>query len=233
MRLLFNLLGDFYLFTTSSLFVFIPIAALIFPLRSFSYRFMHLWNRMLLHSFGIELDISGIENVEKMKGVLFVANHSSYLDIPVLFASLPCQFGFVAKISLLWLLPVSLWVYATGGLFFERRRTKREFSRMMTLIRLIKAGRNFLLFPEGTRTRTGKPGRFSPATFKIATLSGATVYPVCIDGSFALLPPGSFFVRQGVINVTIGEEICAADSAMLLEKTSRWFASFQKDKLPR
>ena len=233
MRVLFNLLGDLYLFTTTSLFVFIPIAALIFPLRSFSSRFMHLWSQVLLRSFGIKLDVSGVENLEKTKGVLFVANHSSYLDVPVLFASLPCQFGFVAKISLLWFLPISLWVYATGGLFFERRRTKGEFSRMMKLIRFVKAGRNFLLFPEGTRTRTGKLGRFSPAAFKIATLSGATVYPIYIKGSFALLPPGSFFVRQGVVNVTIGDEICATGSLVLLEKTSRWFASFQKDELPR
>jgi 1-acyl-sn-glycerol-3-phosphate acyltransferase len=139
-----------------------------------------------------------------------MANHSSLIDTPALFACLPYQFKIMAKKELFYV-PFMGWHLWTSGNFpIERGDAQRTARSVRAIIEGIKAGKSLAAFPEGSRTPDGRLQEFKPGTFKIAVRAGVPIVPVTIRGTYALLPKTTLAPRPGRVDVFIGRPIPTA-----------------------
>src|SRR5689334_22042528 len=117
------------------------------------------WSRCILVTTGVHVDVSGLEQLDPRGTYVFVANHQSIYDIPILFWSLPHQLRIIAKESL-GSFPVIGWhLRRTGHMLVDRSRPDRK-KIFGWASQLTNNGLSLILFPEGTRSRDGRLGKF-------------------------------------------------------------------------
>lgn len=156
------------------------------------------WSHPLLKIGGVEVDLRGAENVAKKKqGCLILFNHSSYFDIPVLYAYFPRSFRFGAKIELFKIPVFGLAMRLCGVLPIDRRNRNKVMKIYDEAIARINNGECFALAPEGTRQMQPQLGPFKRGPFEFAINAGMDVIPVVLAGAYAVLPRSSIWVNQG------------------------------------
>src|SRR5262249_40438036 len=138
-------------------------------------RFAHwcarTWSRLILVTTGVHVEISGLERLQPDRAYVFVANHQSIYDIPIVFWSIPYQIRIMAKESL-GRVPFLGWhLRRTGHMLVDRMRPDRAaiFGRAS---KLIGQGLSLIVFPEGTRSRDGRVGPFKGGSFYVALEAG-------------------------------------------------------------
>jgi len=169
------------------------------------------WCRLIAWTIGARIRVHGTENVRADGSYVYMANHSSLIDTPAMFAYLPYQFKIMAKKELFYI-PFMGWHLWTSGNFPVDRSDGRKTARSLrAVIEGIRAGKSLVVFPEGTRTPDGKLQDFKPGAFKIALRAGVPIVPVTIRGTFKLLPKTTLAPRPGRVEVIIGEPIATSD----------------------
>jgi 1-acyl-sn-glycerol-3-phosphate acyltransferase len=165
-----------------------------------------IWTPVVLLIFGTRIKVKGIENLDKKAHYVIMANHSSFIDIPVLFRSLPIQQYYVAKKELRKVPVLGWYVMASGMIFIDRSNRVKSIESLNKAAVLINNGRHVVIFPEGTATRTGEIGEFKKGGFHLAMNSKATILPIRIKGTGAIWPRGRMFnLRSGNVEVIIGK----------------------------
>jgi len=172
-----------------------------------------LWAPGLLAGAGARLEVEGLERLDAVGPCLVVANHSSWIDVPVLFRALPRPLAFLAKSELGRVPFLGAYIRAMGMVLVDRSRRRAATAAVDATAELLAAGRTVVSFPEGTRSRDGRLGRFHGGAFGAALASGVPVVPVAVAGAADVLPVGGFRVRPGRITVRIGAPIDAAEAA--------------------
>lgn len=140
------------------------------------------WARRTIQSTGSKVEVIGLENIPS-SNVLLVGNHQSLLDIPLLLGYLPMPKGFIAKVEMLKAPIVRGWMKAIGCLFLDRDNLRQSMNVILKGIEKLKAGETLVIFPEGTRTKTGEVGEFKKGSLQLAVKSGVMVVPLTIDGT--------------------------------------------------
>lgn len=166
-----------------------------------------LWGRILLAVSFIRVRVDGLEKLDPDANYVFVSNHSSYMDIPALLASLPYQFRFFAKKGL-YKIPFLGWhLHRAGHLMVDRSNARNSLKSMSAGARIVaERGVSVLLFPEGGRTKVGLRD-FKEGAAYIAIKAGVPVVPVAIVGMRELLPMGSIHLRSGRALLRVGAPI--------------------------
>lgn len=186
------------------------------------------WSRYLLKFCGVTVTVSGRERIPDPSGIIYVANHASMLDICVCYAYLPGQVRFVGKRELTFV-PFFGWFWKLSGNIPIDRRSPKRFQRSLDFAyRTIERGKCIILFPEGTRTRSGQMQDFKRGPFSLAARSKATVVPVTINGSYSILRPGSVRIRPGSISVVIHEPVLPSDAWNGKDKEREMMTSVQE-----
>jgi len=184
------------------------------------------WNRAMIWATMSRVSVYGRENLPGGAIVLF-ANHSSYLDISIITGFVVKNASYMARRSLLKLFPVGLWVLAGDGVLVERKGSRKELEAVLKIVKRLKNGRSFVIFPEGTRTRTGELGEIKPGALKIPEKAGVPLVPVRIEGTRQILARGAKWFGTGDVNVYIGEPIfpdeIRNDRQKVLEKLKKSF----------
>jgi 1-acyl-sn-glycerol-3-phosphate acyltransferase len=165
------------------------------------------WAPGLLRGAGVRLQVEGLERIDWTQPHVFVANHQSIIDVCALFRALPVPLRFVLKQELAGVPFVGWYARAMGMIFVERGSARSASRRLRAAVRQVHAGASLCAFPEGTRSRDGRVGPFKGGAFRVAIEAGATVVPVAIHGSGAVLPAAGFRVRPGTIVLRIGEPL--------------------------
>ena len=156
-----------------------------------------LWSKIFLFLFGTRLHVTGLENIKKKENYVFVANHSSYADIPIILAGIPHDIRLILRKSLTQI-PIWGWVLLVSPMIIiDRANAARAKKTLSNAVDKIKAGASVLLFPEGTRSADGKPHEFKRGAFHIASESEAYVIPVAVIGAFEMLPRTSKLPKWG------------------------------------
>ena len=156
---------------------------------------------------GIKTVVRGREHLTPGRAVVFCANHQSNVDPPVLFQVLHPRLHILFKAELSKL-PLLGRVFILGE-FVPVERANRE-AAMASVARgaqSLRAGNSFLIFPEGTRSRTRQLLPFKKGGFIMALQAGAPIVPVAIDGGQAAMHKGSKLVWPTTVTVTIGPPI--------------------------
>ncbi|MCJ7524812.1 MAG: 1-acyl-sn-glycerol-3-phosphate acyltransferase [Candidatus Aminicenantes bacterium] len=196
----------------------------------FLYWCSRTWARQLIFIAGGRVEISGLENLPASGGVLFVSNHQGAFDIPLLLGYVPGLKGFVSKKENSRLPIVSIWMKLLHCIILDRRDLRQSARAIGRGIRDLQAGRSLVIFPEGTRSKSGVMNRLKEGSFKLATRSGAAIVPLTIDGSYRLLEGNNGRIRPGKVRLHIHppirlQELSAADKNTLTETVRNIIAS--------
>lgn len=165
------------------------------------------WSRVLLWAAGVEVRVEGGENL-RPGGKVLACNHRSIFDILALLAATEVTVRFVAKEELTRIPFFSGAMRAADHLFIDRGSPRSAIPSMRRFGRKMREeGLSVVVFPEGTRSRDERLGRFKSAPFLLAIEAGAPVVPVAIAGSARVLGKGKAWVRPGRITVRAGREV--------------------------
>jgi 1-acyl-sn-glycerol-3-phosphate acyltransferase len=185
------------------------------PRGSLSLASFRWWARLLLKSSGVRVEVhyapelaAGIARGERY---VFLSNHQSLFDIPVLLATVPGPLRMVAKRSL-FRIPIFGWSLAAGGFIpvdrADRSTAKETFAAAQARVR---EGASLLLFPEGTRSRTDTLLPFQRGGFLLALKSGLPIVPIGISGTRRIRPRGSLVIHPGPATIRYAPPIDPAN----------------------
>jgi 1-acyl-sn-glycerol-3-phosphate acyltransferase len=164
------------------------------------------WSWLILKTTGIRVVVEGLERIEPDRTYVFVSNHQSIYDIPVLFASLPYQLRIIAKSSL-GNFPFLGWhLRRTGHMLVDRRNPDRV-AVFRWASRLTSNGLSLIVFPEGTRSRDGRVGRFKGGSFHVALQAELPIVPLSVVGSRHVMLKGRLAVYPGRVRLVIHDPI--------------------------
>jgi 1-acyl-sn-glycerol-3-phosphate acyltransferase len=203
-------------------------------LKSVRQKFLYLttrtWARLLLAIAGARVEVSGLENLPAGGGVLFVANHQGAFDIPLLLGHVPGLKGFVAKKEILRLPIVGIWIKLLRCVILDRRDLRQSARAIARGVNDLRSGRSLIVFPEGTRSKSGVMNRFKGGSFKLATRSRAAIVPLTIDGSYRLLEGNRGRITPGKVHLYIHPPLSYmnlndAEKEVLTETVQRTIAS--------
>ncbi|OGC21923.1 hypothetical protein A2291_05825 [candidate division WOR-1 bacterium RIFOXYB2_FULL_42_35] len=204
----------FYVVTILSFLIGSSLALLYLPLSKTKTKpfqiAAHHWARFLAFFSGIKVTVSGLENIPKDKALIIVSNHQGAADILLLLACLPVLFKFAIKKELFGL-PAFGWYLKRAGYFsVDRKVVLSAYRTVEQITEILKEGGNVLIFPEGTRSKTGELGRFKRGSLLAALKSGAPIVPIAISGSFNIMPRGTFLIHPHPVKLTVGKPIYIA-----------------------
>lgn len=151
----------------------------------FVHRMTRHWGRVMVGVSGSKIEVIGADKLPD-ENVLYVSNHQSYYDIPLLLGFLPKGKAFVAKIELKKTPIIGLWMRNMGCLFLDRGNIKQSLKVILEGINQLKSGDTLVVFPEGTRSKSYTVGAFKKGSLKLGTKAGVTIVPITIDGSFKM-----------------------------------------------
>src|SRR6187401_164422 len=195
-----------------SLYVLIagPIALAIgigFKSKAWLYGPGHIGVGLALGLAGIRYRVSGREHIPKNRAVVFCSNHESNVDPPVLFQALHKRLHVLFKAELTKLPVLGVVMIAGGFVPVERDRREASMASIDRAAESIRAGNSFLIFPEGTRSRTAELLPFKKGGFIMAIKAQAPIVPVAVSGGRSAMQKGSWFVRPVMVDVRIGEPV--------------------------
>jgi 1-acyl-sn-glycerol-3-phosphate acyltransferase len=163
---------------------------------------------------GIRREVRGLEQVPRDRAVVFFANHQSNVDPPVLFVTLHRRLHVLFKAELLKL-PLLGRVFLAGGFVpVQRENREKAMASIAEAVRSIQSGNTFLIFPEGTRSRTDELLPFKKGGFRMAIKAGAPIVPVAISGGRAAMVKGSFIIRPVTLTIRVGTPVETRDATV-------------------
>ncbi len=167
-----------------------------------------VWSKSFLFLYGIKVTVSGADRIRRGIPTVYVANHSSYADIPVILATVPDDIRLMLRDSLTRI-PIWGWALLVSPfLILSRESAAKAKAALDKATRTIHNGAAVLLFPEGTRTHDGNIQPFKRGAFKIALDSEAVIVPIVLKGTFEVLPRSSRLPKSGTsVEVSIGTAI--------------------------
>lgn len=204
---------------------FVFAAVLVMPSVASRRRVLAFGGRLMLRLADIRVRVEGLEKLPPARPFLLIANHGSYLDGLVLAAVLPLDFAFVAKRELLESPIAALFLKRLGAVFVERFDPKGGVESADDVTKALDAGRNVLIFPEGTFDRRPGLRAFHMGAFVSACKSGTPVVPVGLSGARGILRGESIFARHGSVRLAVGSPITPAgddwNAALTLRNEAR------------
>ena len=186
------------------------LSILIFPAdfrHKLSDRLMKIWTNSVLFIYGIKVNVYGAENITSSGGRIYISNHASYMDIFVQLAKLPDNVRMIYKKEINKV-PVLGWAMLCAGFVpLNRAKIREAMKSLDKASERVKKGLSVVIYPEGTRTETGKVGEFKRGMFFLADKAKTDLIPVSLDGTFELMPIGSLRVKPGIVNMVIGKPV--------------------------
>ena len=201
----------FYLIPLISIYTIVlgtlSIASSLFEERG---RFAHwcarAWSHLILMTTGVRVHAAGLDRLVPGKTYVFVSNHQSIYDIPIIFATLPFQVRIIAKESL-GNFPFLGWHLRRAGHLLVDRRDPNHGSILARWKGLVTRGLSLIVFPEGTRSVDGRVGRFHAGSFLLALEAGLPLVPLSVSGSRHVMRKGRLMTCPGEVALTVHEPI--------------------------
>jgi 1-acyl-sn-glycerol-3-phosphate acyltransferase len=164
------------------------------------------WSWLILKTTGVRVTVEGLERITPGTTYVFVANHQSIYDFPVIFASLPYQLRIIAKASLARF-PVLGWHLRRGGhLFVDRGRP--DLAGILKRWRaLVSEGLSVIIYAEGTRSVDGRVAPFKGGSFLLAIQAGLPIVPIAVIGTRQVMPKGRLRTEPASVRLIVHDPI--------------------------
>jgi len=170
-------------------------------------RVARVWARGLVWGAGCSLTVRGAENLGKYPVAVYASNHTSYMDTPVVFASLPFQFRILAKKELWPIAFIGWYLDRSGQIPIDTVNPRATLSSLGLGVKALRSGMPLFVFPEGARTPTGGLQNFLSGAAYLAIRAQVPVVPIALSGVYDLLPIHTRHLYPGELTLTAGEPI--------------------------
>jgi 1-acyl-sn-glycerol-3-phosphate acyltransferase len=166
----------------------------------------------------VKIEVKGIHYLDPSKSYVFALNHQSIFDIFVVYGWLPFIFKWIMKAELRKIPFIGKACEMAGHIFISRSSPVAAKQSLERAEAQLKSGVSVVVFPEGTRTKTGQMGNFKRGAFRIATDLALPIVPVTIRGGFERMKRNTLNVNPGKIEMIIHQPIDV--SLFLPDKTT-------------
>src|SRR5579875_1187826 len=167
-------------------------------------RVARAWARTLLRVSGVRVHVEGLEHIDPEGSYIFIANHSSYMDTPVVLAHIPAQFRFLAKRGLFQIPFLGTHLSRAGHIPVPREDPRAAVKTIQAAAEAVQRKKiSLLVFPEGGRSHDGALRPFKEGGAYMAIRAGAPVVPTILIGTRPILPYGSGVVVPGEVTLRI------------------------------
>lgn len=177
--------------------------------RVFSYYPGMIWSQLTCYLALCPVHVRGREHIERGKSYVFVANHQGAFDIFMIYGFLGVPIKWVMKAGLEKIPFVGAACRAAGFIFVDNSSTKAAARSVREAERALKSGASIAIFPEGSRTKTGRLGRFKKGAYQMAADQHLPIIPITLNGPFDVLPIGSLNLHRRPMEMVIHEAIPA------------------------
>lgn len=161
------------------------------------------WANSILWVSRVKITVSGAEKLDPNRSYIYMPNHQSNADIPLLLGRLPVQFRWLAKAELFKIPVFGRAMRGVGYISIDRSNRKSAFESLERAARTIRNGTSLLIFPEGTRSRDGHILPFKKGGFVLSVDSGVPIVPIIIRGTRDIIPKGHFMIRPAPVTMQI------------------------------
>ena len=201
----------FYLIPAIALYTIVlgaaSIASSLFDRRGyFAHRCARAWSWLILKTTGVRVTVDGLDRITPATTYVFVSNHQSIYDTPVVFASLPYQLRIIAKESLAYF-PVLGWHLRRGGHLFVDRKHPDRAGILKRWRALVSEGLSLIIYAEGTRSADGRVARFKAGSFLLAIEAQLPIVPVAVIGTRAVMPKGRLRTEPADVQLVVHDPI--------------------------
>lgn len=179
------------------------ISSLVDARGRFAHECARWWSKLILWTTGVKFERRGAP--PPSTSCIFVVNHASIYDIPILFSALPRQLRIIAKAALGRIPFVGWHLRRAGHLLVDRQNPGAAVLKKMQ--RMVQEGASLIVFPEGSRTNDGLVQRFKGGVFLLAIDTGLPIVPVSVSGSRTVMPKGRLMVCPATVRVTVHDPI--------------------------
>jgi 1-acyl-sn-glycerol-3-phosphate acyltransferase len=163
-----------------------------------------LWAKFLLFASGVQVSVEGLQNIDPNGSYIFMANHTSYIDTPVVLANISVQFRFLAKRGLFQIPFLGTHLSRAGHIPVPREDPRAAVKTLQLAAETVQRKKiSLLIFPEGGRTPDGVLAPFKEGGAYIAIRAGAAIVPLVLVGGRQVLPYGGGIVKSGKITMRI------------------------------
>ena len=170
--------------------------------------------RLGLGTVGIRYRAAGVQHIQADRAAVYCVNHTSNIEPPILFlvlAALHPRLRVLYKAELRAALPLLRRVFDLVGFVpVERRNHEQSRQAIDAAVAALRGGHSFLVFPEGTRSRTGRLLPFKKGGFIMAIKAGVAIVPIAIQGARSAMRKGSPVIRPVTVSVRLGAPILTA-----------------------
>ncbi len=167
------------------------------------HKFQQFWACSFCRLLFIKVEVTGLENIKKGQSYVFVSNHQSMADVFVIYGWLPVIFKWIMKQELRKVPFVGSACKAAGHIFIDRSSRVAAKNSILKAKEVLHDGISIVIFPEGTRTKTGQVGRFKRGAFSIASDLQLPIVPISLTGCYEIWPSGRVYATHGKIHMHI------------------------------
>jgi len=172
----------------------------------FAHACARTWSWLILKTTGVHVRVEGLDRITPGTTYVFVSNHQSIYDTPVVFASLPYQLRIIAKESLARF-PVLGWHLRRGGHLFVDRRHPDRAGILRRWRALVSEGLSLIIYAEGSRSPDGRVRRFKGGSFLLAIEAGLPIVPVAVIGTRQVMPKGRLRTEPAEVTLIVHDPI--------------------------
>lgn len=185
----------------------VSLHMIVFRDRNVFFLYARHWARLLLRVAGVRVHLNGVPYINPSERYVYVSNHASLFDIPVLLATIPDNVRIMYKREL-ERIPLFGWVLRWSPFIaIDRNKSRSAASQIDDTIASMATGSSVIVFPEGTRSLNATLGEFRRGAFVLAARSGRPIVPVVLVGTNAIMPARSYRLRSGSVTCSILEPL--------------------------
>jgi 1-acyl-sn-glycerol-3-phosphate acyltransferase len=171
------------------------------------HKIAQLWARLMILFGACTVTVNGRENLLKSPVAVYASNHTSYMDTPVIFASLPFQFRILARKALWPIAFIGWYLNRSGQLPIDTDNTHATLASLGAAVKTLRAGMPLFVFPEGGRTANGELKPFLSGAAYLAIRAQVPLVPMALIGVYDLLPIHTRHLYPGPVILSVGEPI--------------------------
>lgn len=190
------------------------VTVICFPWKNgaFPHAVQVFWSRSIIRLLLVPITVTGQENIQKGQSYVFVSNHQSFLDVFAIYGWLPANFKWLMKKELRRVPFVGFACKVAGHIFVDRANPVAALHSIKEIEAELQNGVSTVIFPEGTRTKTGEMGRFKRGAFQVALDLHLPIIPISLTGCYEAMPRGTYYARpHSHIYMHIGKPIDLSD----------------------
>jgi len=171
------------------------------------HRIARFWARSVVWGAGCSITVRGMEKLRSQTAAVYASNHTSYMDTPVIFASLPFQFRILAKKELWPIAFIGWYLSRSGQIPIDTANPHATLSSLGVGVRALRTGMPLFVFPEGGRTADGELKPFLSGAAYLAIRAQVPLVPIALTGVYELLPIHTRHLYPGELTVSVGDPI--------------------------